>query len=94
MVITLCSHVATDNQQLQMNSGFRVARKMKKSVLELNGKCIAKLCYYPTHREQGGRLVIQPGNTYVIVVGRYYSNEKIDFILRILADGPITFEYV
>ena len=47
---------------------------------------IAKFANLKRHREQGGRVTIYGGKSYVIIIRREFADVEIGYLLRIFAD--------
>ena len=75
-----------------MSPGSNVGSAMTRDELRRKGIRVAKFSRYRTHREQGGRVKLTARATYVLVISRYFADEKIEFKLRTYADGDYNIE--
>ena len=69
-----------------MREGFIVEEPLSTSDLETKVERVAKFTGLKRHREQGGRVTIFPGKTYVLIIRREFADVEIEFMLRILLD--------
>ena len=70
-----------------MHDGFNVTQVNDKASLALNGELVAKFSHHRSHREIGGRVKLQKGATYLLLIGRHFIDEEFDFRLRTFSYG-------
>ena len=70
-----------------MADEFDVTHANTRGILESNGERVAKFSHHRTYHDIGGRVKLEKGATYVLVIGRHFIDEEIEFRLRTFAYG-------